>query len=517
MSRQDGDAASGHAAATPPPARPGRWAALRRPGGRRPALRLRSFRLRIALSSTATALAAILLLYAAASLTIVTRRANIIDRMLSAHLAGPGLHATPAALWPATDAQLNASFSGFVPDGASAAYAILRVEHAQQGLVYRSAGWPAGLADAAPPPAGQAPEPAAGQPGGALGTVEQGGQSWRLGRATRGPVTVWLGVNRSLSDAQVRASLGRFGAAIAVLAALIGALAWYLAGRAMRPVQHLTGVMLKLKASELDQRVSAADEDLEFAQLVTVFNAMLDRLERGFLQAARFSGDAAHELRTPLTILQGELERAFAAAAEQPQLEQGLANMLDEVRRLDSIVRKLLLLARADAGQLQIPLARLDLRPLLDDLAEDVGLLDAAREVRLDLPKRIQVGGDAELLGQVLHNLVSNAVKYGLAGGWIGLAARLDGACWHIDVANASAGIAAEHRERLFDRFYRADHAHNRRIAGVGLGLSLARDIARAHGGALVLAEAGAAAADGGGVVCFRLSLPAAGGNDQIC
>ncbi|PHV08918.1 two-component sensor histidine kinase [Janthinobacterium sp. BJB412] len=486
-----------------------------------PALRLRSFRLRIALSSTATALAAILLLYAAASFTIVTRRANIIDRMLSAHLAGPGLHATPAALWPATDAQLNASFSGFVPDGASAAYAILRVEHAERGLVYRSPGWPAGLAGAALPPAGAPAEALAeapdGRAGGPLGTVELDGQSWRLGRAARGPVTVWLGVNRSLSDAQVRASLGRFGAAIAVLAALIGALAWYLAGRAMRPVQHLTGVMLRLKASELDRRVSAADEDLEFAQLVTVFNAMLERLERGFLQAARFSGDAAHELRTPLTILQGELERAFAAAAEQPQLEQGLANMLDEVRRLDSIVRKLLLLARADAGQLQIPLAPLDLRPLLADLAEDVGLLDPERELRLDLPKNIHVGGDAELLGQVLHNLVSNAVKYGLAGGWIGLAARLDGGCWHIDVANASAGIAAEHRERLFDRFYRADHAHNRRIAGVGLGLSLARDIARAHGGALVLAQAGAAAADGGGVVCFRLSLPAAGGNDQIC
>ncbi len=455
--------------------------------------RLRSFRLRIALGSTLTALAAIILLYAMASYTIIQRRADIIDRMLSAHLAGPGFQATPQALWPATDAQLNASFSGFAPPGsAPLAHTLLLVEDAGHGPQYRSPAWQRVFGDASLPR------------GPGLHTVAGAGQSWRIGSSVHGAVTIWVAVNRSLSDAQVRASLLRFAAAIAALAVAMGALAWYLAGRAMRPVEHLTGVMVRLTASELDQRVSAAEEDLEFAQMVSVFNAMLDRLQRSFLQAARFSGDAAHELRTPLTILQGELERSFAQAGADPVLEQGLANMLDEVRRLDSIVRKLLLLARADAGQLAIPLCQLDLRPTLDELAEDIGLLDAERPLRLALPEHIAVRGDAELLRQVLQNLVSNAIKYGLPGDWIALSARRQGEQWRIDVSNASDGIAPEHRHRLFDRFYRADQAHQRRVPGVGLGLSLARDIAVAHGGSLALAEAEP------GQVRFRLTLPAA-------
>ncbi len=115
----------------------------------------------------------------------------------------------------------------------------------------------------------------------------------------------------------------------------------------------------------------------------------------------------------------------------------------------------------------------------------------------------MEVLGDSDLLLQVIHNLVSNALKYGLADGWLSLSAARVGALWQIDVANASAGIAAVHRERLFDRFYRADQTHNRRVAGVGLGLSLAREIALAHGGQLALIDAGPPS------VCFRLSLPA--------
>lgn len=478
--------------------------------------RLRSFRLRVALVSTLTALVAIAALYAAASVAIVTRRAAIIDRMLSAQLSGPMLQAAPQAPWSAIDAQLNASFSGFAPAGTTEGYAIMRVVHAEGGELYRSSNWPHELVRPTQPRQGALAVPhfaasAAAQPAtpqaalaaATLQTMEGAEHSWRIGQSRNGPLTVWVGVNRSLSNAQVRASLGRFGAAVLGLVALIGLLSWYLAGRAMRPIEHLTGVMVRVNAADLDQRVSAAEEEREFAQLVIVFNAMLDRLERSFKQAARFSGDAAHELKTPLTILQGELERSFARAGGDPELEQGLANMLDEVRRLDSIVRKLLLLARADAGQLAIPLCPVDLRPMLDELAEDIGLMDDSRPVRLTLPARMAARGDADLLRQVLQNLVSNAIKYGLPGGWIALSAQAGEGNWQIDISNASPGIPAEHWDRLFDRFYRADHAHNRRVPGVGLGLALARDIAQAHGGALHLADGGP------GHVRFRLTLPA--------
>jgi heavy metal sensor kinase len=454
---------------------------------------LRSFRLRIALVSTVIALVAITTLYATAGYIIVQRRAGIIDRMLAAQLSGPLFQLQLQVPWSAIDAHINASFSGFAPKESTEGFAILRVHHAQAGELYRSSDWPLELTP------GRLPSPAQG-----LQTLEGYDRTWQVGVVVNGPVTVWIGVNRSLSNVQLRATFGKVAAALVIMAALIGILSWYLAGGAMHPVERLTRVMVRINAMDLDRRVSTQQEDREFAELIAVFNAMLDRLQRSYQQAVRFSGDAAHELKTPLTILQGELERSFARAASDPALEQGLANMLDEVRRLDSIVRKLLLLARADAGQLQIPMARVNLGPQLEELAEDIGLMDDSREVRLDIPAHLAVNGDAELLGQVLHNLVSNAIKYGTAGGWIALAARIEGHDWQIDISNASEGIAAEHWDRLFDRFYRADQAHNRRVSGVGLGLSLARDIARAHGGALELADPGP------GKVCFRLTLPTA-------
>lgn len=459
--------------------------------------RLRSFRLRIALASTSIALIAMSVLYACSTYIIVQRRAGIVDRMLTAQLASPLFQLEQPPPWSAIDAHVNASFSGFALPESTSGFAILRICHAQAGELYRSGDWPAELTPARLPTPAQDPQ-----------TLDSHDGSWRVGAIANGPLTIWIGVNRNLTniqfDVQLRATFGRFAGAMTALVLLIGVLSWTLAGSTMRPLQRLTGVMVRINAMELDQRVPTQQEDPEFAELIAVFNAMLDRLQRSYQQAMRFSGDAAHELKTPLTILQGELERSFARAASDPALEQGMANMLDEVRRLDSIIRKLLLLARADAGQLQIPMARVNLGQQLEELADDISLMDDSRTVRLDVPAQLAVNGDAELLGQVLHNLVSNAIKYGTAGGWIALTARIDGKNWQIDISNASDGIAAEHWDRLFDRFYRADQAHNRRVSGVGLGLSLARDIARAHGGALELADPGP------GKVCFRLTLPTA-------
>lgn len=451
---------------------------------------IRSFRVRIALITTGLAIGVVAVLFVASSWTVMQRRATILDRMMVAHLAGPGFGASSHTVWPAIDAHLNASFSGFAPLGSTENFAILRAVNDRGEKVYQSANWPASLL---------VPE----APGDELRTYYGGGTQWRIGQTRRGELLVQLGVNTSLSEAQLRASIGRFGAAIVVLCLIVGLVAWYLAGRAMRPIEHLTGVMERIRASDMRQRVSAADEAQEFERLVTVFNDMLDRLERSFLQSVRFSGDAAHELRTPVAILQGELERAFERAADNPELEQALADMLDEVRRLDSIVRKLLMLSRADAGQLQIPMQPLDLVPLLRELADDLDMMAPERPLQLQLPPQMATRGDADLLRQVLQNLVSNAVKYGVPQGWIAIQAQRAPSGWQIAVSNQSAGIAFEHRERLFDRFYRADEAHNRRIAGVGLGLALAREIARAHGGDLRLAECLPTQ------VSFQLMLPA--------
>ena len=450
---------------------------------------IRSFRLRVALTTGGLATAVVAVLFVASALTLLNRRAAIIDRIMVAQLAGPGFGASPVPLWNAIDAHLNASFSGFAPEGDDEKFAILRAADDSRGVIYQSPNWPASLL---------VPEANDKE----LRTYYGGGSQWRIGQVRRGSVLVQMGVNTTLSEAQLIVSIKRFGAFVVALCLIVCGVAWYLAGRAMRPIEHLTGVMERVRASDLRQRVAADEEVLEFERLVTVFNDMLDRLERSFLQSARFSGDAAHELRTPVSILQGELERAFERAGAYPELEQALADMLDEVRRLDNVVRKLLMLSRADAGQLQVPMQALDLVPILRELADDLDMMAPERPLRLDLPPRLDAQGDADLLRQVLQNLVSNAVKYGVPEGWIAISARRTDTGWQVDVSNASAVIAYEQRERLFDRFYRADHAYNRRIPGVGLGLALAREIARAHGGELKLSDCTSFQ------VTFSLTLP---------
>jgi two-component system, OmpR family, heavy metal sensor histidine kinase CusS len=122
-------------------------------------------------------------------------------------------------------------------------------------------------------------------------------------------------------------------------------------------------------------RVSIQDSDREFIELLEVFNQMMERLDRSFTQASRFSADAAHELKTPLSILQGELERTLHAVDPGSELQQRLSGLLDEIRHLSTIVRKLLLLSLADAGQMCLHTTKVDLSALLTDLVDDIEML----------------------------------------------------------------------------------------------------------------------------------------------
>jgi two-component system heavy metal sensor histidine kinase CusS len=154
---------------------------------------------------------------------------------------------------------------------------------------------------------------------------------------------------------------------------LIAGGAWGLAGRALKPVQRLSEKINQVTARGLDQRIASHDVDQEFEGLIQSFNAMLQRLERSFHQATRFSGDAAHELKTPLAILQGELEQAIQQAETGSTTQQTLNHLLEEVGRLSGIVRKLLLLSLADAGQMALKRDPVDLSELVKGTARRCG------------------------------------------------------------------------------------------------------------------------------------------------
>jgi two-component system heavy metal sensor histidine kinase CusS len=310
---------------------------------------------------------------------------------------------------------------------------------------------------------------------------------WRVGIAAFPGAEVAIAVNLS-AIAQEMALIRRvFWLAVPGAMGLIAAGAWALSGQALRPVRELTTAIQRITAQGLDRRLPTTQASQEFVPLINSFNQMLERLERSFKQATRFSGDAAHELKTPLAILQGHLERSLQAAAPGSPEQQQLGQLLDEVQRLGGIVRKLLLLSLADAGQMQLHRVTVDVSALLKELVADIELLAPELTVEAAIPLGLTVAGDRDLLTQLLQNLISNAIKYNLPQGWIRLDAQGIKNRVRVTIVNASKTLPEDVSDRLFERFYRQDTAHSRQIEGTGLGLSLAREIARAHGGDLVL------------------------------
>lgn len=327
-----------------------------------------------------------------------------------------------------------------------------------------------------------------------------GGVHWRAARVEVDGGVALLAIDLDASSAELDAAMRAAWLLMIPLLLVSTALgAWLLTSLTMRPLLRLREAMQALTPQALDQRLPEAGADIEFRELIRAYNVMLERLERSFRQASRFSADAAHELRTPLTVLQGRLEQSIQASSDS-KMQAQLAGLLDEVNRLGAITRHLLLLAQADAGHLPLRLEAVDLSALLSELAEDTRMLLADERVQAEIVPGLIVRADALLLRQLLNNLISNAARYASADGTVRIHAARQDQQIQVCIRNPCAPIVAAERARLFDRFYRLARHDG---AGSGLGLSLAREIARAHGGDLLLA------ASANDVVEMHLLLPA--------
>ena len=275
---------------------------------------------------------------------------------------------------------------------------------------------------------------------------------------------------------------------LSILGVIAGS--WLLAWRVLKPVDSLIDAVEQITAQDLQQRIAKQHEGDEFSRLTDAFNEMLERLERSFNHATRFSADAAHELKTPLTILQGQLDQALQEAPDGSPLQQNLGRLLDEVQRLKVIIRRLLLLSLADAGRIRVNLSPIRLDTLLEQVIEDVEILAPSLKLIAEIAPNTWVDGDEALLQQAIQNLVNNAIKYNVPGGTIRFQLFRHGEALRFAIANTSEGIPEAERRQVFRRFYRADPARSRKVDGVGLGLSLSREIVRAHQGKLWLADA---------------------------
>ncbi|MCU0546684.1 MAG: ATP-binding protein [Oscillatoriaceae cyanobacterium Prado104] len=352
-----------------------------------------------------------------------------------------------------------------------------------------------------PPPGIQPRPPQEIEP--KLATQHTSNAIWRIGAINSPYAQAAIAVNLQAIDREMISIRNIFLIAIPIVLLLVAGGAWLISRSILYPIGQLTTAIRNVTVQGLDRRVPVGSTDIEFVELIFVFNQMLERLERSFQQASRFSGDAAHELKTPLAILQGQLERSLHQVESGSEVQQTLSNLLDEVHRLSEITRKLLLLSLADAGRMGLNLVEVNMSDLLSEITEDMELLAPHLDLQMKIAPKLFIQGDLDLLVQVLQNLVGNAIKYNLPDGWLNLQAYSQGKRIIVKVINSSQNIPLNERDRIFDRFHRGDSTQTQKIEGSGLGLSLAREIARAHGGDIVLDAAVL------GQTAFTLSLPA--------
>jgi two-component system, OmpR family, heavy metal sensor histidine kinase CusS len=291
--------------------------------------------------------------------------------------------------------------------------------------------------------------------------------------------------------------------ALPVVAAMAAAGAWWMAGRLTEPLTRLATAAETMDARTLHERLPEPRADDEIRRLTSVLNSLFERLEKSFAQASRFTADASHELRTPLAIMRGSIEEAIRADPSGRDAPL-LVGLLEENQRLATIAEKLLFLARADAGKLIAGSESVNLSDLVEDIIQDISILTEAKGVCLQqqVDPGVFVAGDKNLLRQLLLNLFHNATAYNIKAGWIHASVQRQRDNAIISLANSGEVIPLEMQKRLFERFFRVSDFRSRESGGAGLGLSLCREIALAHGGQLELVSS-----DVEGTI-FRLTLP---------
>ena len=275
--------------------------------------------------------------------------------------------------------------------------------------------------------------------------------------------------------------------------------AFWLVGRALRPVEAIRRRVEAIDAGQLGERVPVPPAGDEIGRLAVTMNAMLDRLHSAASAQRRFVSDSSHELRSPLAVVRTTVEVA-RRHPEQAQWEEVADVVLLETGRLQSLVEDLLLLARTDEGGLQLRHEEVD----LDDLvAAEVKRLRREGKVEVQVAlKPVRVLGDYGRLAQVLRNLTDNAVRY--AAGLVSVRLTTSESRAVLEVGDDGPGVPIEDQERVFGRFVRLDESRSRAVGGTGLGLAIVRQIVAAHHGSVELGTR----PQGGALVRVELPLP---------
>jgi heavy metal sensor kinase len=269
-----------------------------------------------------------------------------------------------------------------------------------------------------------------------------------------------------------------------LLVLIAGGGGYFLAARALAPIDKITRTAQQISAEDLSARLNLPQTDDEAGRLAATFDSMLARLEDAFRRERRLTADASHELRTPLAAMQTILNTTLARPRAPAEYEQVLADLGEETGRLRALVEGLLQLTRSEAGQ-PVVKDKVNLSTLLADVTDTLRPLanEKGLELKANIPGNLTLMGDSDALIRLFVNLIANAITYTKQGQVMvtanpGLNGLID-----VTITDTGIGISPQHLPHIFDRFYRVDLS--RSAAGAGLGLAIALNVAQAHGGAI--------------------------------
>lgn len=394
----------------------------------------------------------------------------------------------------------DGSLSWFEGDPWSADGPWLQVWTADGRLLYRTA-----VAARLPVPASEA---LVAEADGRIRSVPDAAAPFRIlgDRAIVGgrPVVIQVGRSEAFMRLEVRELGLLLLLGLPLTVAVAGAGGYLLARGALSPLQRMAERARAVTAARLDERLPVDNPRDELGRLASVFNDTLGRLESSFRQMRQFTADVSHELRTPLTAIRSVGEVGLREPRDAGSYEQVIQSMLEETDRLTRLVDRLLLVSRADRGDLKLALRPVDLGALADEVAAHLGVLaeEKRQSLAVEHAARPRCRGDQIALRQALINLVDNAIRYTPAEGGIRLRVAVAADAAVIEVSDTGPGIPARDQARLFERFYRG--AQGGAAGGSGLGLSIAKWAVEANHGRL-----GYERTAGGGSL-FRITLPLA-------
>jgi signal transduction histidine kinase len=309
------------------------------------------------------------------------------------------------------------------------------------------------------------------------------GQNIRLAEFNENGLTLRAGDDlKEINQIGLDIFLAMLGAIPTVLLITLLGSAW-VASKAIAPVEDIRQAAKRITAQRLDQRLPVPPTNDEIAGLIEVLNTTFERLQRSFEQSVRFSADASHHLKTPIAVLRAGVEEIIADVNCSESTQERAEGLLHRIHHVSSVVDNLLLLSRADAGRLELSKTEFDLGEVLEGVLDDALTLAEPLDLKVeaDIPKQLMLKADRMFVAMITQNLVENAVKYNTPGGRIRVEARAVNGAVEMTIGNTGDAIPKDRTGQLFERFYRVRGGE--RVPGHGLGLSIARELARAHGG----------------------------------